>query len=136
MSKYCMIEIAFNNKEEINETINVLLSKRLVASTHIIESNSSWNWKNERESDKEFLLQVKTKLTKQNDIYNEIKKIHSYDCFEFAVYELNSINSDYLKWIDEEVILWMKIETCDCCSTKNNTSYKITSIFSLKLLFL
>ena len=23
MSKYCMIEIAFNNKEEINETINV-----------------------------------------------------------------------------------------------------------------
>ena len=53
MSKYCMIEIAFNNKKEINETINVLLSKRLVASTHIIESNSSWNWKNERESDKE-----------------------------------------------------------------------------------
>ena len=50
MSKYCMIEIAFNNKEEINEAINVLLSKRLVASTHIIESNSSWNWKNERES--------------------------------------------------------------------------------------
>ena len=81
-----------------------MLSKRFVASTHIIESNSSWNWKNERESDKEFLLQVKTKLTKQNDIYNEIKKIHSYDCFEFAVYELNSINSDYLKWIDEEVI--------------------------------
>ena len=104
MSKYCMIEIAFINKEEINEAINVLLSKRLVASTHIIESNSSWNWKYERESDKEFLLQVKTKVTKQNDIYNEIKKIHSYDCFEFAVYELNSINSDYLKWIDEEVI--------------------------------
>ena len=104
MSNYCMIEIAFNNKEEINETITVLLSKRLVASTHIIESNSSWNWKNERESDKEFLLQVKTKVTKQNDIYNEIKKIHSYDCFEFAVYEFNSINSDYLKWIDEEVI--------------------------------
>ena len=76
MSKYCMIEIAFNNKEEINETINVLLSKRLVASTHIIESNSSWNWKNERESDKEFLLQVKTKVTKQNDIYNEIKKLN------------------------------------------------------------
>ena len=39
-----------------------------------------------------------------DDIYNEIKKIHSYDCFEFAVYEFNSINSDYLKWIDEEVI--------------------------------
>lgn len=41
MSKYCMIEIVFNNKEEINETINVLLSKRLVASIYIIGSNSS-----------------------------------------------------------------------------------------------
>lgn len=41
MSKYCMIEIAFNNKEEINETINVLLSKRLVTSIYVIGSNSS-----------------------------------------------------------------------------------------------
>lgn len=55
MSKYCMIEVAFNNKEEINETINVLLSKRLVESTHIIESNSSWNWKNDRVHEFEML---------------------------------------------------------------------------------
>lgn len=45
---------------------------------------------------KKFLLQVKTKITKQNDIYNEIKKIHSYDCFEFAIYELNSINIELI----------------------------------------
>lgn len=43
-------------------------------------------------------------MNKQNDIYNVIKNIHSYECFEFAVYEINSINNDYLKWIDKEVI--------------------------------
>ena len=43
-------------------------------------------------------------MNKQNDIYSEIKNIHSYECFEFAVYAINSINNDYLKWIDEEVI--------------------------------
>lgn len=29
MGKYCMIEIAFNNKEEINEAINVLYQRGL-----------------------------------------------------------------------------------------------------------
>ena len=43
-------------------------------------------------------------MNKQNDIYNVIKNIHSYEFFQFAVYEINSINNDYLKWIDKEVI--------------------------------
>ena len=103
MNKYCMIEVAFCNMTEVDKVIDRLLSKKLVASIHVIESNSSWNWKNERENSKEYLLQVTTKINKQNDIYNEIKKVHSYECFEFAIYEVNSINNDYLKWIDEEV---------------------------------
>lgn len=103
MNKYCMIEVAFDNMTEVDKVIDMLLSKKLVASTHVIESNSSWNWKNKRENSKEYLLQITTKINKQNDIYNEIKKIHSYECFEFAIYEVNSINNDYLKWIDEEV---------------------------------
>ena len=104
MNKYCMIEVAFGNIEEVNKVVDILLSKKFVASTHIIEINSSWNWKNEREDNREYLLQLKTKLNKQNDIYSEIKKINSYECFEFATYEISSINNDYLKWIDEEVI--------------------------------
>ena len=103
MNKYCMIEVAFGNMTEVGKVIDMLLSKKLVASTHVIESNSSWNWKNKRENSKEYLLQITTKINKQNDIYNEIKKVHSYECFEFAIYEVNSINNDYLKWIDEEV---------------------------------
>lgn len=54
MNKYCMIEIAFGNIEEVNKVIDILLSKRLVASTHIIEINSSWNWKNEIEETVKF----------------------------------------------------------------------------------
>ncbi len=56
MNMYCMIEIAFGNIEEVNKVINILLSKKLVAGTHIIETNSSWNFKNEREEGLEYLL--------------------------------------------------------------------------------
>ena len=45
---------------------------------------------------------MKAKLSLQNKIYNVIKNIHSYECFEFAVFDFDSCNSQYLNWIDEE----------------------------------
>ena len=102
MKDYCMVETAFDNKEELNKVVNTLLESKKAASCHVIESESSWNWNNEKESCKEYLLQIKTKKCCLNEIYDVIKEIHSYECFEFAVYDLTSINNDYLNWIDKE----------------------------------
>lgn len=43
MNKYYMIEVAFGNMTEVNKVIDRLLSKKLVASTHVIESNSNFS---------------------------------------------------------------------------------------------
>lgn len=99
---FCMIEIAFDKKNEVNEAINVLLYKKLAASCQVIESNNTWNWMGTRESSKEYLLHIKTKKEHVKHIYQEIKKIHSYETFEFAVYEITSPSEEYLDWIDEE----------------------------------
>ena len=103
MNKYCMIETASDKKDEIVRIAKRLLDEKIAASCHIIESESSWNWHNERESAKEYLLQIKTKKTCQKEIYEVIKTIHSYDCFEFAVYDFSTINNDYLNWIEGEI---------------------------------
>lgn len=102
--KYCMIETAFDNKEEVEKTIKTLLEKKLVASCQIVESESKWNWKNEYEESKEYLVFMKTKISLQKDIYDTIRKIHSYECFEFAVFNLDSYSEDYLKWIEDETV--------------------------------
>ena len=94
--KYCMIEVAFGIKKEANKAVDELLNKRLVASCQILESNSIWNWKQKREQSKEYIVLMKTQFYLQNKIYNVIKNIHSYECFEFAVFELSSCNEDYL----------------------------------------
>ena len=99
---YCMIEIAFDNMEELNKVCKKLLKEKLVGSCQVVESNSKWNWHGEYEEAKEYLLFVKTKKNLANDIYELIKTIHSYECFEFAIFELDSCNEDYLKWIEEE----------------------------------
>jgi len=100
--KYCMIETAFNNFDEAKKVIEILLQEKLVASCQMVESNSKWNWKKEVEESKEYLVFMKTKKSLQEKIYKVIKDIHSYDCFEFAVFDLNSCNNDYLSWIEEE----------------------------------
>lgn len=99
---YCMIETAFDNINEAKQVVSKLLDKKLVASCQMVESNSKWNWKQEQEESKEYLVFMKTKKSLQEKIYNVIKEIHSYDCFEFAVFDLTSCNQDYLDWIEEE----------------------------------
>lgn len=99
---YCMIETAFDNLDETKKVISKLLNEKLVASCQMVESNSKWNWKEEQEESKEYLVFMKTKKSLQEKIYNVIKEIHSYDCFEFAVFDLTSCNQDYLNWIEEE----------------------------------
>ena len=101
---YCMIETAFDNLDEAKQVISKLLDEKLVASCQMVEGNSIWNWKLEREQSKEYIVLMKTKLSLQDKIYNVIKNIHSYDCFEFAVFDLTSCNQDYLNWIEEETI--------------------------------
>ncbi len=102
--KYCMIEVAFDNISEANKVISKLLEEKLVASCQMVESNSRWNWKNELESSKEYLVFMKTKFDLQDRIHEVISSIHSYDTFEFAVFPFVSCSEDYLKWVDEETI--------------------------------
>jgi periplasmic divalent cation tolerance protein len=103
MNDYCMVEVCFSNIDEVNKITNILLDKKLVASCHVIQSNSSWNWNKVIESGLEYILQMKTKKSMLNSIYEEIKSIHSYECFEFAIYDITSISSNYSNWIDNEV---------------------------------
>lgn len=96
MSEYCMIETAFDDKKELQQVVDDLLNSKLVA------SDSKWCWKNGLENSKEYLIFMKTKRDLAKEIFETIKKFHSYECFEFAIFELESCNDEYLKWIDEE----------------------------------
>lgn len=56
MQEYCMIEIAFDNLELVKELVNVLLGQKLIASAHVIESDSTWLWHGAKEQAHEYLL--------------------------------------------------------------------------------
>ena len=93
---YVMMEVAFNSEEEVKLIKERLLKEKLVASLQVITNDSSWNYKGEREGDKEYLVFMKTKESLVNEVYNVIKEIHSYEVFEYAVFPLTSPSKDYL----------------------------------------
>mgnify|MGYP004516212459 CR=1 FL=1 len=111
MNYYIMIEIAFKSKKEVDKSVNVLLDNKLVASSQVFTSESTWNYKGKRTSRKEFILLLKTKKELINDIYNVIKDIHSYEVFEFAIFNLSSPSKEYLDWINDETKLHNQIYT-------------------------
>lgn len=98
---YCMIELAFGNMEEVNKAVNELLIKKLICGAQVIESDSKWRWQGQIEMCKEYLVFVKTKKELADEIYEVVRQIHSYECFEFAIFDLNSSNKEYLNWIGE-----------------------------------
>lgn len=100
--KYCMIEIAMDNIEELNKIVDLLLDNRLVSGCQVVESHSMWRWNGDKERSVEYLLFVKTKKKLVNDIFDVVRKIHSYQVFEFAIFDLDSCNQDYLNWIEQE----------------------------------
>jgi len=102
MSNYCMIETAFDDKKELDQVVDELLNSRLVASCQVVESYSKWHWKNELEKSKEYLVFMKSKKELAKEIFEIIKKFHSYECFEFAIFEFTSCNEEYCKWIEDE----------------------------------
>lgn len=102
MTKYIMITTTFDNKEEANRIIELLLKERLVSCCQLSNITSSYHWKGNIEHNDEFLLQMKSKKS----LYKEIEKIilenHSYETPQLIAYDIVDGYTGYLNWIEEE----------------------------------
>ena len=100
--KYCMIEVAFASEQEVHQAVNELLKLKLVCGAQIIKADSKWRWEDKIELCPEYLVFLKTKKSLVKEVYDTIRKIHSYECFEFAEFPMDSCYQEYLDWIEEE----------------------------------
>ena len=102
MNNYIMISTTFNNKEEANKIIELLLNERLVSCCQLIDTISSGHWEGKIIHNNEYLLQMKSK----KELYPEIEKVildnHSYDVPQIIAYDIAVGYSEYLNWIEEE----------------------------------
>ena len=101
-NKYIMITTTFDNKEEANKIIEILLEKRLVGCCQLRPIESSYHWKGKIEHTNELFLQMKSKKELYKDIEKVILENHSYETPQLVVYDIVDGFKGYLDWIGEE----------------------------------
>ena len=77
-----------------------LVENKLAACVNIIgPSTSVYNWKNNLENSKEYVLWIKTLTENILSVSNTIKSLHSYNVPEIISFPFKSHNNDYSQWI-------------------------------------
>lgn len=101
-AEYCMITTTFDDKEEANRVIDILLKNRLVSCCQLSDITSSYHWKGKIEHCEEYLLQMKSKKSLYKEVEEEILKIHSYETPQIIMYDIQDGYKEYLDWIEAE----------------------------------
>jgi periplasmic divalent cation tolerance protein len=90
-------------KEEAEDIAFALVERKLAACVNIVAVNSIFRWKNEIESNPEFLLIIKTTAAAFDRVKDAIKELNTYDLPECVQIPIEAGSEAYLKWIGESV---------------------------------
>lgn len=99
-----IIQTTCPTKEEAEKIVKVLINEKLVACVQLSEIDSFYNWDNQFCSDKETLLNIKTRKKHFKKIKSKIKELHSYDVPEIIQLDISNSSKKYLKFIKDNTI--------------------------------
>jgi len=105
MEEYIQVITTVEKKEDAEKMPSVLVEKRLAGCVQIVGPiSSTYWWKNNIETEKEWLCLIKTKKTLYNKIEITIKEIHPYEIPEIIALPIIAGNKDYIKWLNDEIM--------------------------------
>ncbi|MEO0254526.1 MAG: divalent-cation tolerance protein CutA [candidate division WOR-3 bacterium] len=98
---YIIVFCTTPGKDKAYEISRKIIENKLAACVNYFKVNSIFEWKGKIEEEEEYLLIIKTKEEKFEELENFIKKIHPYEVPEIIFFKIEKGNEDYLKWIDD-----------------------------------
>ena len=99
----CIIYITTSSMEEAEIVGRNLVSKRLAACVNIIDNMKSiYHWQGKIETGNEVIVIAKTKNELINELTENVKTLHSYECPCIVAFPIIGGNEDFLKWIRDE----------------------------------
>ena len=99
-----VIFVTAGSIEESRAIAQVLLDKNKAACVNIVpQVESLFWWQGKVDSEREYLLVIKTKASVLDEVTKLVKQVHSYEVAEVIAMPIIGGNEDYLKWVDDEV---------------------------------
>lgn len=89
--------------EEAEKIARQVLDERLAACVQITPAQSLYWWKDTIESEKEYIVNMKSKRAFFNKLIVKIKKYHSYDVPEIIATDIVAVEQSYQTWLSSEL---------------------------------
>ena len=103
MDKYIIVKVLCDKEKIRDDIISTVLNKKLVAGCQTYKCESKYYWDNKMEEANEYLIEMRTKLSKFNEIQKGVKELHDYDVCEISYIEILGANKEFLDWIDNSI---------------------------------
>lgn len=104
MHKYVICLTTVSKSKDAERISRALVQKRLTACVSVLPSSVSfYRWKGKFCRGREFVLLMKTRLSKVRALEKALTAGHPYELPEFVVLPLQGGSRRYLKWIDDSL---------------------------------
>ena len=98
---YILILCTINDIEKAKEISNFLLKGNLIACANIIPNlTSMYIWQGKICEDAEYLMVLKSRNDKFEEIKTKITDLHPYEVAEIISIDIKDGNKPYLNWLD------------------------------------
>ncbi|MFW3382953.1 divalent-cation tolerance protein CutA [Aliarcobacter butzleri] len=102
--KTIIIQTTCSSEEEAENIAKILIEEKFASCVQLSQIKSFYNWDNQFCSDKETLLNIKTRKKHFKKIKSKIKELHSYDVPEIIQLDISKSSKKYLKFIKDNTI--------------------------------
>ena len=92
------------SEDEARRIANYLVENQLAACVNLIPRiESIYRWQGKMESNREWLLLIKTTADKFAAVRDAIRELHSYELPECIAIAIEDGSPDYLQWLEQSV---------------------------------
>ena len=101
MGEHAVVISTAGSEDEARRIASALVERRLAACVNVVPGiHSVYRWKNAIEQAEEWMLVVKTRRDRFDDVRAAIRELNSYELPEAVMLELSAGDPRYLAWID------------------------------------
>ena len=102
MAQFVVVLVTCGSEEEASKIAHALVDERLAACANIISPiRSIYRWQGKILDEREWLLVVKTRETRFQDLEKRVKSLHSYQVPEIISLPILAGSLSYLNWLEE-----------------------------------